>query len=117
MVALYPFKLARPGSRPGTARTNALGSKAPAPSATAKAPETLPPGPPLQLNVVWVPCYIIRAPFSVAAQFFTQMRARVYVLSGECLHPITGEALIAGISKWSPDGENQILQSKLFSGV
>lgn len=40
----------------------------------------------------------------MATQFFTQVRARVYVLSGECLHPITGEALIAGISKWKPEG-------------
>nr|CDS30919.2 microtubule associated protein 1S [Hymenolepis microstoma] len=69
-----------------------------------KAPENLKPGPPILIDVVWVPGYIIRVPFAMATQFFTHVRARVYVLSGECLHPITGEALIAGISKWTPEG-------------
>lgn len=82
------------------------GTKSPATGPTSsKAPESLPPGPPVLMDVVWVPGYIIRVPFAMATQFFTQVRARVYVLSGECLHPITGEAIIAGVSKWTPEGQ------------
>nr|CDS22251.1 microtubule associated protein 1S [Echinococcus granulosus] len=96
--------LVRP-SRPTTARSAALGTKAPASSTTSKAPETLSPG------------YIIRVPFAMATQFFTQVRARVYVLSGECLHPITGEALIAGISKWKPEEREAVTKMSGGRGV
>ncbi|KAH9279651.1 hypothetical protein ECG_07862 [Echinococcus granulosus] len=108
--------LVRP-SRPTTARSAALGTKAPASSTTSKAPETLSPGSPLRLDVIWVPGYIIRVPFAMATQFFTQVRARVYVLSGECLHPITGEALIAGISKWKPEEREAVTKMSGGRGV
>ncbi|CDS36380.1 microtubule associated protein 1S [Echinococcus multilocularis] len=96
--------LVRP-SRPTTARLAAPGTKAPASPTTSKAPETLSPG------------YIIRVPFAMATQFFTQVRARVYVLSGECLHPITGEALIAGISKWKPEEREAVIKMSGGRGV
>lgn len=80
-----------------------------------KAPENLPPGLPVFLDVAWVPGYLIRVPFDQAVAFFHQFRARVYVLSGECLHPITGEALISGISSWTDAGMLFFLQeSKLI---
>ncbi|BHF84557.1 hypothetical protein SprV_0902770800 [Sparganum proliferum] len=72
-------------------------------TATPHAPETLPPGPPVYLDVIWVPGYIVRAPFDVAVTFFTQVRARCYILSGDSLHPLVGEAMIAGISKWTAE--------------
>ncbi|VDM36088.1 unnamed protein product [Hydatigera taeniaeformis] len=104
-------------SRPTTARSSTLGTKASTPSTTSKAPETLPPGSPIHLDVIWVPGYIIRVPFAMAMQFFTQVRARIYVLSGECLHPITGEALIAGISRWKPEEREAVMKMSGGRGV
>ncbi|VDD80805.1 unnamed protein product [Mesocestoides corti] len=104
--SLGGLKSTPPHLRPGTAingtrrPTAAASLKMSSSPATTKAPDSLPPGAPIYLDVVWVPGYIVSVPFEMAAQFFTQVRARVYVLSGECLHPITGEALIAGVTKW-----------------
>ncbi|VDL93682.1 unnamed protein product [Schistocephalus solidus] len=77
-------------------------------SSTPHAPETLPPGPPVYLDVVWVPGYIVRAPFDIAVTFFTQVRSRCYILSGASLHPLVGEALIAGISKWTAEEKARV---------
>ncbi|KAM7534359.1 hypothetical protein Aperf_G00000108781 [Anoplocephala perfoliata] len=99
-------------------RNSSVGTKASTTGpASSKAPENLPPGPPVLMDVVWVPGYIIRVPFSVATQFFTQIRARVYVLSGECLHPITGEAIIAGVSKWTPEEREAVCKLSGGRGI
>ncbi|VDO05617.1 unnamed protein product [Rodentolepis nana] len=116
-TARGPTALARTSRTSTSSRASTHGTKTstngPA-SITLKAPENLTPGPPILIDVIWVPGYIIRVPFAMATQFFTQVRARVYVLSGECLHPITGEALIAGVSKWTPEEREAV--SKLSGG-
>ncbi|TGZ52130.1 hypothetical protein CRM22_010682 [Opisthorchis felineus] len=76
-------------------------SQAPA-SAKSATPPVLPPGPPVFLDLIWVPTYLPRVPHEMAVEFFSRVRARTYVLSGEALHPMIGEALLEGKSKWGP---------------
>ncbi|KAG5441130.1 hypothetical protein CSKR_102770 [Clonorchis sinensis] len=76
-------------------------SQAPAP-AKSTTPPVLPPGPPVFLDLIWVPTYLPRVPHEMAVEFFSRVRARTYVLSGEALHPMIGEALLEGKSKWGP---------------
>nr|CAH8867752.1 unnamed protein product [Trichobilharzia regenti] len=64
---------------------------------------TLPPGPPVYLDVIWVPNYLIRVPQSMIIDFFTRVRSKMYILSGEALHPNIAEALITAKAKWNPD--------------
>ncbi|CAL8068389.1 unnamed protein product [Calicophoron daubneyi] len=72
----------------------------------AHTPTTLPPGPPVYLDLVWVPPYLGRVSHELATEFFARVRARIYVLSGESLHPMIGEAMIEGKAKWGPDDVN-----------
>ncbi|CAH8659469.1 unnamed protein product [Dicrocoelium dendriticum] len=69
-------------------------------SLTPAAPPVLPPGPPVYLDLIWVPSYLVRVPHQLAVEFFNRVRSRTYVLSGEALHPTIGEALIEGKSRW-----------------
>ncbi|CAH8643244.1 unnamed protein product [Schistosoma rodhaini] len=64
---------------------------------------TLPPGPPVYLDVIWVPSYLVRVPQSLMVEFFIRVRAKLYILSGEALHPNIAEALITAKTKWNPD--------------
>ncbi|CAH8644757.1 unnamed protein product [Schistosoma haematobium] len=64
---------------------------------------TLPPGPPVYLDAIWVPSYLVRVPQSLIVEFFIRVRAKLYILSGEALHPNIAEALITAKTKWNPD--------------
>lgn len=66
---------------------------------------TLPPGPPVYLDAIWVPGYLVRVPQSLIVEFFIRVRAKLYILSGEALHPNIAEALITAKTKWNPDGK------------
>ncbi|VDP88492.1 unnamed protein product [Echinostoma caproni] len=63
----------------------------------------MPQGAPIYMDLIWVPGYLVRVPQSMVVEFFSRVRARTYVLSGDALHPMIGEALIEGKSKWSPN--------------
>ncbi|CAH8551356.1 unnamed protein product [Schistosoma turkestanicum] len=64
---------------------------------------TLPPGPPVYLDAIWVPSYLVRVPHPLIVEFFIRVRAKLYILSGEALHPSIAEALITAKTKWNPD--------------
>jgi hypothetical protein len=110
---------ARSASRPGTGSVgNAHGGFSALRTATAKksiekvhVPTTLPPGPPVYLDLAWVPTYLVRVPHELATEFFARVRARIYVLSGEALHPMIGEALIEGKAKWGPNDANILFKT------
>ncbi|OON16573.1 hypothetical protein X801_07613, partial [Opisthorchis viverrini] len=84
-------------------------------SAKSATPPVLPPGPPVFLDLIWVPTYLPRVPHEMAVEFFSRVRARTYVLSGEALHPMIGEALLEGKSKWGPHGLASQDKNETFS--
>ncbi|THD23954.1 hypothetical protein D915_005398 [Fasciola hepatica] len=88
-----------------TAPTSAASTRGKSTSAVSgpTAPATLPPGSPVYMDLIWVPGYLIQVPQLMAVEFFARVRARTYVLSGDALHPMIGEALIEGKSKWGPN--------------
>nr|AAW26418.1 SJCHGC09590 protein [Schistosoma japonicum] len=64
---------------------------------------TLPPGPAVYLDAIWVPNYLVRVPQSLMVEFFIRIRAKLYILSGEALHPNIVESLILAKTKWNSD--------------
>ncbi|KAK4467880.1 hypothetical protein MN116_008798 [Schistosoma mekongi] len=63
----------------------------------------LPPGPAVYLDAIWVPNYLARVPQSLMVEFFIRIRAKLYILSGEALHPNIVESLILAKTKWNSD--------------
>ncbi|KAF7260331.1 hypothetical protein EG68_03216 [Paragonimus skrjabini miyazakii] len=78
----------------------------------ATAPPTLPPGPPVYLDLIWVPAYLTRVPHNLAVEFFSRVRAQTYVISGEALHPMIGEALLEGKAKWDPKDVEKLCRTQ-----
>ncbi|KAF6779304.1 hypothetical protein AHF37_01464 [Paragonimus kellicotti] len=99
-----------PGMTPDKDRRGAT-SRRTAPT-NATAPPTLPPGPPVYLDLIWVPAYLTRVPHNLAVEFFSRVRAQTYVISGEALHPMIGEALLEGKAKWDPKDVEKLCRTQ-----
>ncbi|KAA3680604.1 uncharacterized protein DEA37_0008126 [Paragonimus westermani] len=85
--------------------------------ANATPPPTLPPSPPVYLDLIWVPEYLTRVPHNLAVEFFSRVRAQTYVISGEALHPMMGEALLEGKAKWDPKDVEKLCRTQNSSNA
>ncbi|KAF5403709.1 hypothetical protein PHET_02881 [Paragonimus heterotremus] len=110
-------KLNQPGRPAATGRLTTMSKLSGTPPdkaapTNATAPPTLPPGPPVYLDLIWVPAYLTRVPHNLAVEFFSRVRAQTYVISGEALHPMIGEALLEGKTKWDPKDVEKLCRTQ-----